>query len=946
MSVSDSDLLLVSRENNFASAALRPVVVTVKKVRLVRIVFALLAVIAAGFLTTPVSAQLSKGHQILINRGLQIQALAQDDCYFHLDTMTNANYTGVQWVNGFVYDTNNNIIAVHASRPDWMGNPPGLPWGRWAIDETNVPPTMTSYGGDETPFMSQLIAMILGDEWALNDTGPRDRLVNWFNSIRTNWPNTLLFHNSYGSQVNDAALGDFYTRAQPDMLSFDTYPWQSVYDTNQPNHTGPAIPGPPSGWYGDLRRYREHARTAGIPLALYRQTFHAVQDYDAHVFRDPSAAELRLLTFAGLAFNAKFFIDFTYNTGANSIFTNSINGNYVGYAGDSTTNANGLYAEVKDMNKRALNFGKALVRLTGITTEGIPGFTTSIMFIRGKDSGGNLTYIPVGFLGDQDSGGGNAGYTDWVYQRNDPYLRGWAVTNKAQIKNNGNPGDVIISWFKPLDESFDGPDYNNETYMMVVNGLTDPTGTPADCAQEISLNFDSSLTAIEMLDPLTGVASVQTLTLTNGVRRLTLNLNGGDGVLFKFADGAPFVGVQSTPVTGAPQITIHPTDRNAPLYGSATLFGRALGSGPLSYQWQKNGVNIPGATTNNYSVTNAQFRDAGTYALVVSNAVGIATSASAVLTVGPQPFLYEPFSYSNFGSPLSSNTPSIWAYGGSGTNDCQVTAGSLNYLGLASSGNSITNGGVGLGVRRLFDRAIGSGVLYFSVLFKMTDQSGGWTAGNMPAQIAALLTPNNSTLRLQVMVKSNTPSTYLFGLQKGGAGASIVMDTIPHSLGETILLVGKYDFTVTPNPVTLWINPNVAYTYPSEPSTGFLTVSTGLDFNGTNYIDRFNFRQNTVQSVPTAMQWDELRVGTQWSEVTPLPPSLPVSLSSAGVTVTNGAVQFSYSGSAAQTANLYVSTNLIDWIRLGNPTEISPGVYQCTDLNATNTSRFYQLRWP
>src|SRR5215470_436081 len=44
-------------------------------------------------------AQVSKGHQILLNRGLQFQGLSQDDCYLHLDTYSNANYTSICWIN-------------------------------------------------------------------------------------------------------------------------------------------------------------------------------------------------------------------------------------------------------------------------------------------------------------------------------------------------------------------------------------------------------------------------------------------------------------------------------------------------------------------------------------------------------------------------------------------------------------------------------------------------------------------------------------------------------------------------------------------------------------------------------------------------------------------------------------------------------------------------------
>lgn len=124
-------------------------------------------------------------------------------------------------------------------------------------------------------------------------------------------------------------------------------------------------------------------------------------------------------------------------------------------------------------------------------------------------------------------------------------MTGWGVTNKAGVKNNGLPGDALLAWFKPLDESFDGPNYTNEVYMLVVNGLTDTNGTAADCLQEIHLDFSvgsSGITAVVMLDPETGLLQTNTLSTVSSKRRLTLDLNGGDAALFKFDDGAPFVG--------------------------------------------------------------------------------------------------------------------------------------------------------------------------------------------------------------------------------------------------------------------------------------------------------------------------------------------------------------------------------------------------------------------
>lgn len=476
-------------------------------------------------------AQVGKGNWILLQRGLQVQGMVTKDDVFHLSTYSNANYTAINWL----WDAN----------PSSMGPPPGFPWSRWVRNESEMPPL-----GGESANLSQLVTLQLGDEANLNNDTIRSNAIAWFVAIRSNWPNTILYANNFGGQVNDVALADFYTRAQPDMLCFDTYPWRSVHDLNQPVHTGPAIAGPPTSWYGDLRRYREHARGANLPLAVYRQTFHAVQDYDATVYRDPSPSELRLNTFAALAFNAKGLIDFTYNTGASSLFTTP--------GGDSNPNA--MYSEVADTNLRARNLGKALLRLKPINDAVPNSYTTSILFIRGRSAAGDINPLPIGFVPDDALPNS---ISDWVADRNDPWLRGWVVTNKAGLKNGGTNGDVIISWFKPLDESLDGPTYSNQIYFMVVNGLSDPTGSAADCLQEIKLNFLNTFSAVEMLNPATGQVTTNTLPIISTRRQLVLNLNGGDAVLFKIANGDPFVGI--TPIaprlkaemsSGVPAITV------------------------------------------------------------------------------------------------------------------------------------------------------------------------------------------------------------------------------------------------------------------------------------------------------------------------------------------------------------------------------------------------------
>jgi sugar lactone lactonase YvrE len=68
--------------------------------------------------------------------------------------------------------------------------------------------------------------------------------------------------------------------------------------------------------------------------------------------------------------------------------------------------------------------------------------------------------------------------------------------------------------------------------------------------------------------------------------------------------------------------------------GARVTFGAEFtGSGPVAYQWRKNGINIAGETSGTYSITSAQMSDAGDYDVVVANALGPVVSQMAALVV-------------------------------------------------------------------------------------------------------------------------------------------------------------------------------------------------------------------------------------------------------------------------------------------------------------------------
>jgi len=330
-----------------------------------------------------------------------------------------------------------------------------------------------------------------------------------------------------------------------------------------------------------------------------------------------------------------------------------------------------------------------------------------------------------------------------------------------------------------------------------------------------------------------------------------------------------------------PTITSQPQSQTNTAGTTAPFSVGVTGNGPFGYQWRKNGTNlfdganVLGSTTSNLSLFFISQSDAAAYDVVVIGYTSVTSSAAALTVVAAPPtqlILYEPFDYGSIGLPVSSNNPANWAYGGGPPNDLNVAPGNLSYSGLAAPvGNSVTNGGAGLGVRRLFGTNINDGVLYFSALFRINTLGyGSWNGVATP--VGSFTATDSTTIRLGIQVKSNSPSGYVFGVQKSGTGATTTFSPTEYHAGDTVLLVGKYDFTVSPNPVTLWINPPASsFGLASDPAGG-LTATTGTDgFT----IDRFNLRQNTAASVPAAMQWDELRIGGTWASVTPVPVVIP-----------------------------------------------------------------------
>lgn len=92
----------------------------------------------------------------------------------------------------------------------------------------------------------------------------------------------------------------------------------------------------------------------------------------------------------------------------------------------------------------------------------------------------------------------------------------------------------------------------------------------------------------------------------------------------------------SVAVPLAPVITTQPRDLTVSVGQNASLsvVAEANEIAPVSYQWQRNGVDIAGATSASYVTPVLELKDSGSrYQVVLSNSVGKVTSSSATVTV-------------------------------------------------------------------------------------------------------------------------------------------------------------------------------------------------------------------------------------------------------------------------------------------------------------------------
>lgn len=165
------------------------------------------------------------------------------------------------------------------------------------------------------------------------------------------------------------------------------------------------------------------------------------------------------------------------------------------------------------------------------------------------------------------------------------------------------------------------------------------TGAPAVAASyEVAGDLPPGLTVTGIAGDTVNDSAVSITGTPTASGEFTLLIRAWRGANKTLNGGTPqfqYVINVSAAEGGAPTITTQPTSTAVQAGQLASFSVQATGDPAPTFQWQKDGANINGATASTFSIGSASESDAGAYTVVVSNASGEVTSAVAALTVNP-----------------------------------------------------------------------------------------------------------------------------------------------------------------------------------------------------------------------------------------------------------------------------------------------------------------------
>lgn len=285
-------------------------------------------------------------------------------------------------------------------------------------------------------------------------------------------------------------------------------------------------------------------------------------------------------------------------------------------------------------------------------------------------------------------------------------------------------------------------------------------------------------------------------------------------------------------IVGAPSITTQPSNQTVNQGASVTFTVTASGTSPLAYQWQFNGTNISGATTNSYTLSSAQGANSGNYSVIVTNSAGTTTSSNAVLTVivppaitvQPQSIAVNQGSSATFTVTATGTSPSYqWRFNGATISG--ATANSYTVSNVQS-----VNGG-------------GYSVIVSNSAGSATSSTATLTV-NLPPTITvqpqSQTNNQGSNVTFTVTATGASPLVYQWyfnnAILSGATSASLVRTNIqPGNSGQYFVVITNMAGSATSSVASLTVNgsPTVTTQPQSQTNTAGSTVVFSIAASGT-----------------------------------------------------------------------------------------------------------------
>lgn len=450
---------------------------------------------------------------------------------------------------------------------------------------------------------------------------------------------------------------------------------------------------------------------------------------------------------------------------------------------------------------------------------------------------------------------------------------------------------------------------------------------PGYCCADLEFAIDG----VMRTNSSSGVWEQQTFSILSGTHTLqwmyTNSPTGGDPRNAAWLDQVSFG-------TGVPALTTLPVSKTV-LQGSNVTFAVvASSSGALSYQWQKNGIDlvnggsISGATGATLALSNVQTNDSGSYSVTVSTAAGAASSAATLTVIGLVPL-----------SQALDSPQLVWSSGGAVPWFGQTT--------VSHDGNSAGQSGSIAGGRQSWVQTTLTGPGVLSFWWKTSGETGDQllllVGGNTNASIAGqvdwvprsfLIPAGSQTVRWLAAPFFNRATSWL--------------DQVAFTPGT------PPSITLPPQSQTVVAGSNVSF---SISATGAAPLRYQWLFDGTNLIGKTDALL-TITNVQPANAGDYAvivsnSIGSTLSADAQLTVAGPKAITPQNLIaeLANGGVTIQFAGTPKAGYTVIATTDLslpeVNWTVLGPATEYASGLFQFIDVQTSNSSmRFYRVRSP